>query len=333
MTSERVILSIENLKGAYKGVFGIVIGTDDVTLEVKSGEIVAIAGESGCGKSTLAELLTGTPMPLLHYESGKVIVDGFNIYEISKKELRTEIKSTRMSYVPQASMESLNPVKKLINFIFDVVSERTLEKNIDKVKIREFAESHFLRVGLDKSVLDRFPHELSGGMKQRAVIAISTMWNPKVLIVDEPTSALDVTSQRQVVQMLYELKQKKIIETILFISHDIPTLRQICERCVIMYAGWIVEDGTMNEIIDNPQHPYTKGLVNAIVSFHPDGSIEGELVSIPGSPPNLKDPPLGCRFHPRCPKAMPICKSKKPPLFFDNSGTRPVRCWLFKGDT
>ena len=330
MTNKEIILTIQNLKGAYKGTFGIVRGTDDISLEIKSGEMVAIAGESGCGKSTLAELITGTPMPLLHYESGKVEIDGYSVYDIDSETLRTEVKSKRLSYVPQASMDSLNPVKRIFDFILDVIRERTGSKKNPEEETRKFAEEHFQRVGLEKSVLKRYPHELSGGMKQRAVIAISTMWNPRVLIVDEPTSALDVTSQRQVVQMLYELKQKKIIETTLYISHDIPTLRQICERCIIMYAGWIVEDGTMDEIIENPLHPYTQGLVSAIVSFNPDGSVEKELKSIPGNPPNLKYPPPGCRFHPRCSHALPICKKEKPPFFFPSGETRPVMCWLFK---
>lgn len=329
MTSKEIILSIQNLKGAYRGTFGIVRGTDDVTLQIKTGEIVAFAGESGCGKSTLAELITGTPMPLLHYESGKVEIDGYSVYDIDSATLRAEVKSKRMSYVPQASMESLNPVKRIIDFILDVVKERT-GKKISKEEVREFAGNHFKRVGLEKVILNRYPHELSGGMKQRAVIAISTMWNPRVLIVDEPTSALDVTSQRQVIEMLYDLKQKKIIETILFISHDIPTLRQICERCIIMYAGWVVEDGTMQEIIEDPLHPYTKGLINAVVSFNPDGSLEKELQSIPGNPPNLKYPPPGCRFHPRCPRVISICKEEKPPFFYPSGKSRPVRCWLYK---
>ncbi|MFX0092869.1 MAG: ABC transporter ATP-binding protein [Candidatus Hodarchaeota archaeon] len=323
------MVKIENLKGYYKGTFGIVYGVDDVSFEVDRGETVAIAGESGCGKSTLAELITGTPMPLLHYEGGKVIVDGYNIYEISKEVLRVEVKCKIMSYVPQASMDSLNPVKRIRDFILDVMRER-LGKKPDKAGAFKLATEHFGNLGLDQTIFDRYPHELSGGMRQRTVIALSTLWNPNLLIVDEPTSALDVTSQKLLIEMLHDLKKRGIIKTILFISHDIPTLRQLCERCIIMYGGKIVEDGNMEKIINAPLHPYTRGLVSSIVSFNPDGTAESELESIPGRPPDLREPPLGCRFHPRCPEMMPICEKKYPPFFEPSGKERPVSCWLYK---
>ncbi|MFX0063194.1 MAG: ABC transporter ATP-binding protein [Candidatus Hermodarchaeota archaeon] len=355
MAGDHEILSIENLKGYYRGTFGIVHGIDGISLSVKPGEVLGICGESGCGKSTLAELITGTPMPLLHYEEGKIILDGFQIYHIDAEVLRKEVKCKRMSYVPQASMESLNPVKKIKDFIMDVVRERTGEKpsmrldTIKKIrtfiedagsqdpdeqtsreKILKFAVDHFKRVGLDEKVLNRYPHELSGGMKQRVVIAISTMWNPKLLIVDEPTSALDVSSQKLMIKMLYDLKKEGIIETILFVSHDIPTLRQLCTRCIVMYAGQIVENGMMNDIVNDPLHPYSQGLISSIVSFNPDGTRPSHLESIPGSHPDLRNPPPGCRFHPRCPKVMDICPRESPPMFEPPGKNRQVACWLFK---
>ncbi|MFX1282993.1 MAG: ABC transporter ATP-binding protein [Promethearchaeota archaeon] len=324
-----LLLDVKNLKGYYKGVFGVVHGVDDVTFTLEKGEIVGLAGESGCGKSTLAELITGTPRPLLHYEEGTVIVDGFNIYEINKEDLRTEVKCKRMSYVPQASLESLNPVKKIKNFIMDVVRERTGKKG-EKKKIQKLAADHFARVGLDKDVLNRYPHELSGGMKQRVVIAISTLWNPTLLIIDEPTSALDVTSQKRMVKMLSEVKKEGIIQSILFVSHDIATLRQICDRIIIMYCGEIVETGKMGDIINNPLHPYTKGLISSIVSFNPDGTRPAELKSIPGEQPDLRNPPSGCRFHPRCYSAGTHCKEYEPPIYTPSGKDHQVKCWLFK---
>ncbi|UCG01359.1 MAG: ATP-binding cassette domain-containing protein [Candidatus Heimdallarchaeota archaeon] len=322
------LLSVENLKGYYRGSFGVVHGVDNVSLTIKRGEIVGLAGESGCGKSTLAELLTGSPRPLLHYEKGKILVDRFDIYKIRPEALRTQVKCRLLSYVPQASMESLNPVKKIKDFIMDVVEERTGRKG-SKVETYKLAEIHFERVGLDKSVLDRYPHELSGGMKQRVVIAISTLWNPNLLIIDEPTSALDVTSQKQMIQMLSDLKNKGIIQSILFVSHDIATLRQLCSRSIIMYCGEIVETGFMDDIINDPLHPYTALLISSIVKFNPDGTRPAELRSIPGSHPDLRYPPPGCRFHPRCPEIMTHCKSYEPPVVELSDKERQVKCWLY----
>ncbi len=323
------LLAINNLKGYYKGTFGIVYAVDDVSININRGEIVGIAGESGCGKSTLAELITGIPRPLLHYEEGTILVDGYNIYQVDKEILRTEVLCKTLAFVPQASMNSLNPVKKVKNFIFDVMKERIGTKPDKKAVIKSVGK-HFETLGLDKSVLERFPHELSGGMKQRTVIAISTLWNPNLLIVDEPTSALDVTTQKLLIEMLLDLRSKGIISTIIFISHDVPTLRQICDRCITMYAGKIVEDGKMEDLINYPLHPYTQGLVSSIVSFHPDGAPETDLTCISGRPPDLRYPPSGCRFHPRCPKKMPICEKEEPPFFKPKKKEHPVCCWLYK---
>ncbi len=329
MTDSNQLLTIKNLKGYYRGVFGVVHGVDDVSFSMIEGEIVGLAGESGCGKSTLAELISGTPRPLLYYESGEVNLKNYEIYKIDRETLRTEVKCKLMSYVPQASMESLNPVKKIKDFIMDVVLERTGKKG-NKKEILELASKHFERVGLNKEVLNHYPHELSGGMKQRATIAISTLWNPNLLIIDEPTSALDVTSQKQMIKMLYELKKEGVIKTILFVSHDIASLRQLCDRCIIMYCGEIVEFGSIEDIINDPAHPYTMGLISSIVSFNKDGTRPSQLSSIPGNQPDLRNPPSGCRFHPRCEKAMTHCKTYIPPMTkYENKEGHQVKCWLF----
>lgn len=321
------LLIVKDLRGYYTGAFQV-YGVDGVTFNMSEGEILGLAGESGCGKSTLAELISGAPRPLLLYESGRVQVHEYEIYQIDEDLLRTEVKCKIMSYVPQASMESLNPVKRIIDFIMDVVRERTGKKP-SKKEIFKLAAEHFTRVGLDEDVLKRYPHELSGGMKQRAVIAISTLWNPSLLIVDEPTSALDVTSQKQMIKMLFDLKKERIIQSILFVSHDIASLRQLCDRCLIMYCGIIVETGNMDDIINEPLHPYTQGLVSSIVAFNPDGSRPAELKSIPGQQPDLRNPPPGCRFHPRCFQAMTHCKQYEPPMF-PSKEDHDVKCWLYK---
>jgi len=326
-------IEVENLKGYYKGTFGVVFAINGVSFTIKKGEIVGIAGESGCGKSTLAELITGFPMPLLHYEEGVINVYGNNIYELSKEKLRKEVSCKIIAYVPQYSMESLIPIRRIRDFILEVMRERTGQIIVaeEKEKLLESTYNHFRSLGLNpREVLDKYPHELSGGMKQRVTIAISTLWNPRLLIADEPTSALDVTSQRLLIEMLYNLKEMGKTETIIFISHDIPTLLQICTRCIVMYAGGIVEDGPMNDIIQSPLHPYTKGLVLSIVSFNPDGTLQTSLASIPGKPPDLRNPPTGCKFHPRCSQRLPICSEEYPPFFTSKGSNHPVRCWLYK---
>jgi peptide/nickel transport system ATP-binding protein len=325
------ILEVEDLRGYYRGVFGVVRAVDGVSFSLDRGKIMGIAGESGGGKSTLAQLVSGSPPPLLHHEGGRILVDGIDIYNIDSEELRTEVKCKRMSYVPQASMESLNPVKRIRDFIFDVVGQRTgrrVSSRERKEEVLEMASNHIKTLGLDKQVLDLYPHELSGGMKQRIVIAISTLWNPKLLIIDEPTSALDVTSQKHMIKALLNLKQIGIIESMLYISHDLTSLRQLCDECMVMYAGKIVEIGDMDGTIDDPLHPYSRLLTAAIASYDPKGRRKGELQSIPGSPPDLRNPPAGCRFHPRCPFVMDICKTKEPPMFMVENEKRGASCWL-----
>jgi peptide/nickel transport system ATP-binding protein len=337
------LLEIEDLKGNYRGIFGIVRAVDGVTLTVDSGEVMGLAGESGCGKSTLAQLSSGSPSPLLHYESGKILVDGIDIYKTDPEVFRTEVKCKRMSYVPQASMDSLNPVKRVRDFVLDVVNERTSKKPLIlrirdlsrtrrkalKNRVLKMGGDHFEKLGLDRCVLDRYPHELSGGMKQRVVIGISTLWNPKLLIIDEPTSALDVTTQKRVIESLVNLKKLGIIESMLFISHDITVLGQLCDRCAVMYGGKIVEVNRMGDILNKPEHPYTRMLISSVVSYDPTRMGKGGLKSIPGSPPDLRNPPEGCRFYPRCEMCSDRCKGKDPPLKPVGNGV--VACWRHDG--
>ena len=294
---------------------------------VDSGEVMGLAGESGCGKSTLAQLCSGSPNPLLHYESGKVLVNGFDIYKIDPEVFRTEVKACQMSYIPQASMDSLNPVKRIRDFIMDVMRERTNEKSL-KEEVFKMAGDHLEELGLDRCVIDRYPHELSGGMKQRVVIGISTLYHPKLLMIDEPTSALDVTTQKLVIKSLLDLKKAGIIESMLFISHDITVLGELCDRCAVMYCGKIVEVASMDDITHKSLHPYTSALISSVVSYNPERMGKGGLKSIPGAPPDLRDPPPACRFHPRCEYAMDICQIKEPPLEAVKKQSH-VACWLY----
>ena len=325
--STTYLLKCEHVVGQYRGLFGVVQPVNDVSFTVSSGDIVGIVGESGCGKSTLGELITGSPRDLLYFVSGNIKILEYDVYRTDPETVRTKIKARIMSYVPQSSLEALNPVKRIRDFIIDVIKQRTGSVG-DKREVLKMAGNHFERLGLERDIINRFPHELSGGMKQRAVVAISTLFNPKLLIVDEPTSALDVTSQQILIKMLYEMYKSKIIESILFISHDIATIRQLCTRIIVMYAGEIVEESNMEDIINSPKHPYSQALISSFVAYHHDMQRK-KLQSIPGAPPDLSDPPKGCRFNPRCPKVMDICKNEDSPVFnLENS--RKVKCWLFK---
>ena len=328
MTEE--VIKIKDLKGYYRGSFGVVHAVDGVSLSVNKGDIVGIAGESGCGKTSLAELITGRPIQLLHHEGGQVYVNDLSMYELDAEVIRKEILCKVMGFVPQASQNSLNPVKKIRSFILDVTRERIGRKPKNKEQVLDRVTEHFNKLGLEKSVIDKYPHQLSGGMKQRVIIGISTLWNPLILIVDEPTSALDVTTQQLLIKTLRHLKKMGIVETILFISHDLPVLAQICNICIIMYAGRIIEKASMDDIINNPLHPYTKMLVNSIASFNPDGSAETKLEGIPGRPPDLKNPPKGCRFYPRCLSSLEKCRENYPPFFIPKGIKNPVACWLYQ---
>jgi peptide/nickel transport system ATP-binding protein len=321
----RKVLETKDLRGYYRAPFGVVQGVDGVSISVYEGESLGIAGESGCGKSTFIELLTGTPVPLLKYEGGEIHIEGYDILHIDPEKLRKEVKCVHMSYVPQSALSSLNPTKRIKEFVADMLKERTGKKHKPD-EAKELISKHFKRLGLDPSLLDRYPHELSGGEKQRVNIAISTFAEPTILLVDEPTSSLDVSSQKKMVQMLVDILRRRIIRSLVAVSHDLGVLRQMCDRLAVMYGGRLVEVGKMDDVVAKPLHPYTKLLLGSLVPLEKDIKNK-KLKSIPGSPPDLRNPPPGCRFHPRCPKCMEICKTKNPPMI-EVKG-RGVACWLY----
>ena len=318
-------LEATNIEGGYELPSNFLKAVDRCSLTAHEGEILGIAGESACGKSTFAHLIMGYAKPPLKLVSGKSIICGIDGYSLKWKERKTRLWGRTISMIPQASMNALNPVKKIRDVVSDVFKEKSANPPQKREMLR-IATERFAEVGLDQTALDMYSIELSGGMKQRAVIAISTLLGPSVLIADEPTSALDVSTQRMLLELLYGLVEKGIVKTLIFISHDIATLRQICNRTCIMYAGKIVEISDTESIIGRPSHPYTQGLMGAVVSV--DVSLrEVGLKGIPGAPPNLLDPPRGCRFHPRCPHVMPVCREDEPPLERLRNETYSA-CWL-----
>ncbi len=299
-----------------------VYAVDHVSLKVEEGKSLGIAGESGCGKSTLALSLMGYYFPPLHYTSGDIIIEGKNISGMDPDEVRKTILGREIAYIPQAAMNALNPTRKIINFIEDVIQEHDLY--VTKKDIYERAKTLFETLGLPAEVLQRYPVELSGGMKQRTVIAVSVLLLPKVLIADEPSSALDVTSQKMVIKMLRQLMEVGFISSMIFITHELPLLYNVVDDIMVMYAGQIVEKATSKEAVFDPLHPYSKGLMGSII-VPEEGLRNVKLTAIPGVPPNLKKPPAGCRFAERCKFAKPECFVYNVPLR-DAGGGRFYRC-------
>jgi peptide/nickel transport system ATP-binding protein len=305
-----------------------VYAVDHVSLKVEEGKSLGIAGESGCGKSTLALSLMGYYFAPLHYTSGEIIIDGRNISGMQPDDIRKSVLGTEIAYIPQAAMNALNPTQKVISFIQDVIQAHDPKKS--KQEIYELARFSFENVGLPAQVLEKYPVELSGGMKQRTVIAVSTILFPKVLIADEPSSALDVTSQKLVIKMLRDLMEKGIIKSMIFITHELPLLYNVVDDIMVMYAGQIVEKAITEKAVFDPLHPYSKGLMGSIIV--PEVGLRGhKLAAIPGVPPNLKNPPFGCRFAERCRYVMPECKVTAVGLRNLEDG-RAYRCILSEDD-
>ncbi len=322
---EKPILEVKELTTKYVTRFNEnVYAVDHVSLKVEEGKSLGIAGESGCGKSTLALSLMGYYFPPLHYTSGEIIIEGRNISGMDPDDVRKSILGKQIAYIPQAAMNALNPTQKIINFIEDVIQAH--DSSVTKKEIYDLARGFFETLGLPASVLQRYPVELSGGMKQRTVIAISVILYPRVLIADEPSSALDVTSQKMVIKMMRDLMEKGYIKSMIFITHELPLLYNVTDDIMVMYAGQIVEMGTAKQTVFDPLHPYAKGLMGSIIV--PESGLRGaKLTAIPGVPPNLKNPPSGCRFADRCKYACPECKVYSVNLQYVDGG-RAYRCLL-----
>ncbi len=260
----KVTLDVRNLKTKYITRFREdVYAVDGVSLKIEDGRSLGIAGESGCGKSTLALSLMGYYFPPLHYTAGDIIIDGINITHMKPDNIRKNILGREVAYIPQAAMNALNPTIKIIRFIEDVIHVHY--PDMSKKEIYDMAKDRFEELGLPSKVLNQYAVELSGGMKQRTVIAISTILSPTVLIADEPSSALDVTSQKMVIKMLRNLMDKGYIKSMIFITHELPLLYNVTDDIMVMYAGEIVERGSSKDMVFDPIHPYSRGLMGSII--------------------------------------------------------------------
>jgi peptide/nickel transport system ATP-binding protein len=299
------LLSVENLKMYYEILRGWVKAVDGVSFELNKGESMGLAGESGCGKTSVALTLLRLLPTNAKVLEGSINFEGIDLLKLKLKDYRKEISWKKISTIFQGAMNSLHPTMKIGD---QIVESIITHEKISKKEARERAAKLLDLVGIGASRIDRYPHELSGGMKQRTMIAMALSCNPDLIIADEPTTALDVIIADQVMKVMKELQQKLNISMIV-ISHDLSLIADTCEKIAIMYAGKIVEQGDIVKVFKEPLHPYTKKLIGAFPSIR---GPKGELASIHGFPPDLLNPPPGCRFHPRCEYAMPICKEKEP---------------------
>lgn len=304
---------------AYKGVFGgtqLIHAVNGVNLDIKKGEILAIAGESGCGKSTLAKAIMRLENPI----KGEILFDNQDLLKMSRQELKKIRKNIQMIF--QNPYASLDPKMK----IYDTLKEPLkINTDLSEDEIRKIIEDTACKVGLDKECLSLYPHEFSGGQRQRIAIARALVLNPKFVLADEPVSALDVSIQAQIINLLKELKENYNL-TFLLITHDLSVIKYLADRVAIMYLGDIVEIGTVEDIFNNPKHPYTKALLNAVPDIE---NVKKEKILLQGELPSPANLPCGCKFHTRCPYVMQKCKESIPSNI-KISETHYTKCFLYE---
>jgi oligopeptide transport system ATP-binding protein len=317
------ILEVNNLHVSFHTYGGEVKAVRGVNFEVKKGETIAIVGESGCGKSVTAQtIMKLIPMPPGEIKEGSILFNGEEISSKSDDQME-KIRGKEIGMIFQDPMTSLNPTMKVGRQITEGLMKH---QKMSREQARERAIEMFRLVGIPQpeSRVDQYPHEFSGGMRQRTMIAIALACNPNLLIADEPTTALDVTIQAQILELMKDI-QKKMGTSIILITHDLGVVADMCDRIVVMYAGKVVETGTLDEIFYRPQHPYTKGLLKSVPRL--DTNKNEALSPIFGTPPDLLNPPKGCAFCARCESAMKICQDNDP-MLEKVEGNHEAACWL-----
>jgi peptide/nickel transport system ATP-binding protein len=311
-------LQVTNLRVYYRTLGGDVKALDGVTFDIADGEIMGLAGESGCGKSTLGKSLTHFDSRM-RYIAGEVVLDGAPL-PVMDSAAMDEFRFSAVSIIPQYAMSAMNPTRKIGRMTADLLESR----GVNSAAMRPEIERRLELVGLQRDVLDRYPIELSGGMKQRMVMVISTLLDPSLLIADEITSALDVSTQKAVAETLVEFRDRELVRSMIVITHDVSILSQIADTITVMYAGKLAEKAATDVIIGAPRHPYTRLLISSL----PEVGVryaERRLGGIPGSPPPLLNPPAGCRFQARCPLASAQCEQEPP--FMELERDHFVACW------
>jgi peptide/nickel transport system ATP-binding protein/oligopeptide transport system ATP-binding protein len=327
MESPENLLQIENLRTSYHTINGVIKAIDSIDVKIPKQKAVGIVGESGCGKSTVAMTVMGLiPNPPGRIEEGQILYKGKDLVKLSEKEMM-QIRGNEISMVFQDPLTFLNPVFKVGNQIKETILRHQPDK---KKEVNKMIIELLNKVGIPapEEVMHYYPHQLSGGMRQRILIAISLACNPTLVIMDEPTTALDVTIQRQIIELIKSLIEETDM-SLMLITHDLGVVAEICDIVYVMYAGKILEHGEIYKLFDNPVHPYTKGLLESALSID---EFKKELVSLEGNVPDMINLPSGCRYHPRCPQKTSMCSIKEPPL----SEIEPdhfARCWQKEDET
>jgi len=318
-----VLVKLRDVSVTYRTRLGDVSAVDGVSFDIYRGEIVGLVGESGCGKSTLGRALLRMVAPPGYISSGRVVFDGENIMEYDQAKLR-DFRGRRVSMIFQDPMTSLNPVQRVDQHITEAIHVHEPRTPMDRAlqRARELAE----RLGIRSDRLQSYPHQLSGGMRQRVMISLGLVLNAELVVADEATTSLDVIVEANLLDQIRELRDEFGI-SVLVITHNIALVAEVADRVVVMYAGRVVEIGSVFDVFDNALHPYTQGLLRSVPNIALDE--DEELFKMPGEPPNLTQPPPGCRFHPRCPHAMPICERQASALLDTGSG-HLVNCWLYQ---
>jgi len=317
------LLEVQDLVTYYTIRRGSVKAVENVNFSLEEGEAMGLAGESGCGKTTVALSLLGLLPVNGKIVRGKILLKDTDITKLSEKELREGIRWKAISLIFQGAMNAMNPMYRVEDQIVEAI--RTHDSHISKKEAKQRIAKLFEMVGLEPERARNYPHEYSGGMRQRAMIAMALACNPSILIADEPGTALDVIVQAQVLKLMTELR-KRLNLAMIMISHDLSIISETCDKLAIMYAGKLVELGDVLTMFKKPVHPYTQGLIAAFPGIY---APKQEMKALPGSPPNLLNPPKGCRFNPRCPYVMDICKKKTPELKEVSEG-HYVACYLAK---
>ena len=317
------LLDVDGLTIDYLAQAGDVRAVDHVSFTVAAGEFLGVVGESGCGKSTLLFGVAQLLSPPGEVVGGEVIFRGRDMVRLTPGELR-HMRWRDYSVVMQSAMNALNPMKNIGAQFKDAL---VAHGKMSSGEVRDRSVEVMNLVGIDPAHLNSYPHQLSGGMRQRAMIAMALLYTPQLVIMDEPTSALDVVAQRSLMNKVRDL-QRQLGFAVIFVTHDMSVVRRYSDRVMVMYAGQVAEAVRTESMFERPLHPYSRGLMNAFPSVR---GPRRELVGIPGSPPDLARPPGGCRFHPRCPEVMPACLSQEPELY--PVGDAQVRCLLYTEQT
>jgi peptide/nickel transport system ATP-binding protein len=317
-----VLVQIRNLSVTYHTRLGPLSAVDNVSFDIFQSEIIGLVGESGCGKSTLGKALMRMIDPPGEISSGQIIFDGEDVMTFDQKRLR-DFRGRRISMIFQDPMTSLNPVQRVDEHIIEAIQVH--EAKTKKETALDRAKVLIERLGIQRRRLSDYPHQLSGGMRQRVMIGLGLVLNANLIIADEATTSLDVIVEAKLLDQLRNIRDT-LGKAILLITHNIGLVAELTDRVAVMYAGRIAELGSVYEVFDNPKHPYTRGLLQSVPNIKLD---EGEeLYKMFGEPPNLTHPPMGCRFHPRCPKVMPIC-SRIAPSLEETIPNHLVNCWLY----